>query len=180
MNVIETGYKGLLILEPRVFGDSRGYFMESYNKKTLLAAGIDIEFVQDNQSSSRKGVLRGLHFQNSPFPQVKLIRVLNGLILDVVVDIRREEPTYGKHFSIELSSEKKNQLLVPKGFAHGFVVLSEMAEVLYKCDQYYHPEAEGGIAYNDPSLKIDWRLSSEELILSDKDKIHPNLSEAIF
>ena len=180
MQVIETGFNGLKILEPKILGDERGYFIESYSKKTLLSLGIDIDFLQDNQSSSRKGVLRGLHFQNSPYPQTKLVRVLKGVILDVVVDLRNTEPTFGKHFSIELSSERKNQLLVPKGFAHGFVVLSDMAEVLYKCDEYYHPEAEGGIHYNDPALNINWRLPHSELILSEKDKLYPTLSKATY
>ncbi len=178
MQVIETGFRDLKVLEPKIFGDERGYFMEPYNKQTMLSVGIDLDFVQDNQSSSRRGVLRGLHFQNAPYPQTKLIRVLKGLILDIAVDIRKHESTFGKHFSLELSSEKKNQLLVPKGFAHGFVVLSDMAEVLYKCDEYYHPEIEGGILYNDPSLNIDWLLEESELILSEKDKNHPVLAEA--
>ena len=180
MKVIETDFKGLKILEPAVFGDSRGYFLESYNKATLLKHGIEISFVQDNQSSSRRGVLRGLHFQNAPYAQTKLVRVLSGAILDVVVDIRKTEATFGKHFAIELSSEKKNQLLVPKGFAHGFIVLSEMAEVLYKCDEYYTPAAEGGILFNDPALNIDWQLRESEFLLSDKDKVHPVLAKAVY
>lgn len=180
MQVISTGFRDLFILEPKVLGDARGYFMESYNRKTLLDAGIDTHFVQDNQSSSKRGVLRGLHFQNVPHAQTKLVRVLSGSILDVAVDIRKHEPTFGKHFSIELSTENKKQLLIPKGFAHGFIVLSEQAEVFYKCDEFYSPKADGGIIYNDPSLGIDWRLKFNEFILSDKDKHHPQLAQANF
>jgi dTDP-4-dehydrorhamnose 3,5-epimerase len=180
MQVVATGFKDLFILEPKVLGDTRGYFMESYNRKTLLDAGIDIHFVQDNQSSSKRGVLRGLHFQNAPHAQTKLVRVLSGSILDVAVDIRRHEPTFGKHFSLELSAENKKQLLIPKGFAHGFIVLSEQAEVFYKCDEFYSPRANGGIIYNDPELVIDWKLQSEEFILSEKDKTLPQLIKANF
>jgi dTDP-4-dehydrorhamnose 3,5-epimerase len=180
MNVISTGFKDLFVLELKVLGDARGYFMESYNRKTLLAHSIDIAFVQDNQSSSRKGVLRGLHFQNAPYAQTKLVRVLSGVILDVVVDLRKDQPTFGNHFATKLSAESKKQLLVPKGFAHGFVVLSEQAEVFYKCDEYYNPQADGGILYNDPALGIDWQFKPEELILSEKDKVHPKLNEGKF
>jgi dTDP-4-dehydrorhamnose 3,5-epimerase len=180
MNVVSTDFKGLLVLEPMVLGDSRGYFMESYNKKTLLDVGIDVNFIQDNQSSSKRGVLRGLHFQNAPHAQSKLVRVLSGSILDVVVDLRKDQSTYGKYFSLELSADNKKQLLVPKGFAHGFVVLSEQAEVFYKCDEYYQSQADGGILYNDPALAIDWKFKTEELTLSEKDKTHPTLSIAKF
>lgn len=180
MNIIATDFKDLFVLEPKVLGDARGYFMESFNRKTLLVNGIDLDFVQDNQSSSKKGVLRGLHFQNAPYAQTKLVRALSGSILDVVVDLRKNQSTFGKYFSIELSSENKKQLLVPKGFAHGFVVLSEQAEVFYKCDEYYNPQADGGIFYNDPAIGINWRFEAEELTLSEKDKIHPNLKEAKF
>jgi dTDP-4-dehydrorhamnose 3,5-epimerase len=180
VKVEDTAFKDLLVLEPKVLGDERGYFMESFNRKTLLDYGINVIFVQDNQSSSRKGVLRGLHFQNAPYAQTKLVRVLSGTILDVVVDLRKEESTFSKHFSIELSAANKKQLLVPKGFAHGFIVLSETAEVFYKCDQYYQPNADGGILYNDPSLGIDWRVNPSEFIISEKDKNHPLLSEAKF
>jgi len=180
MNVISTEFKDLYVFEPRVLGDSRGYFMESFSRKTLLEAGIDFNFVQDNQSSSRKGVLRGLHFQNTPYAQTKLVRVLSGSILDVVVDLRSEQPTFGQHFPLEISADNKKQLLVPKGFAHGFIVLSEQAEVFYKCDEYYQPQADGGILYNDPALAIDWLLDSKEFILSEKDKIHPKLVNANF
>lgn len=180
MNIISTGFNDLFVLEPLVLGDERGYFMESFSKRTLTASGIDLNFVQDNQSSSRKGVLRGLHFQNAPYAQSKLVRVLSGEILDVVVDLRKEETTFGKYFSLELSADNKKQLLVPKGFAHGFVVLSEQAEVFYKCDEYYNPQSDGGILYNDPAIGIDWRFSAGELTLSEKDKSHPKLSENKF
>lgn len=180
MNIVDTGFDNLFILEPKVLGDERGYFMESFSRRTLLAAGIDLNFTQDNQSSSRKGVLRGLHFQNAPYAQTKLVRVLSGNILDVVVDLRKEKSTFGRYFSVELSTANKKQLLVPKGFAHGFVVLSDRAEVFYKCDEYYNPQADGGILYNDPAIGIDWRFRPEELILSEKDKVHPKLSENKF
>ena len=180
MKIVTTSFKDLLILEPKVLGDERGYFIESYSKKTLLEMGIKIDFVQDNQSSSSKGVLRGLHFQNAPYAQTKLIRVLSGIIMDVAVDLRRGQSTFGQHFSVELSAENKKQLLVPKGFAHGFVVLSKQAEVLYKCDEYYQPSADSGILYNDPELQIDWRFKPEELILSEKDIRHPKISESKF
>jgi len=180
MNIVSTDFKGLFVLEPKVLGDTRGYFMESFSKRTLSEAGIDLNFVQDNQSSSKKGVLRGLHFQNAPYAQTKLVRVLSGNILDVAVDLRREEPTFGSYFSVELSAENKKQLLVPKGFAHGFVVLSEQAEVFYKCDEYYNPQADGGILCNDPAIGIDWRFKAEELTLSEKDKNHLTLDLAKF
>lgn len=180
MNITLTEFNGLLLLEPKVLGDSRGYFMESFSRRTLAAAGLDFNFVQDNQSRSTENVARGLHFQNAPYAQTKLVRVLSGSILDVVVDLRKEEPTFGKHFAVELSAENKKQILVPKGFAHGFIVLGEQAEILYKCDEYYIPQAEGGILFTDPTLGITFPVSSEQLILSEKDKKHPPLSEAKF
>lgn len=170
MKVIKTEFEGLLILEPKVFEDHRGFFMESYNKQFLENAGIKYNFVQDNQSKSTKGVLRGLHFQRPPHAQTKLIRVLQGKIIDVVVDIRQNSSTYGMSFSVELSADNKRQLLVPKGFAHGFAVLSDEAEILYKCDAFYNKESEDGLLYNDPKMNIDWKLESHELILSDKDQ----------
>jgi len=173
LKLIETSFEGLLVIEPKVHADSRGYFFESYNKRILGNSGIHIEFVQDNQSRSQKGSLRGLHFQKPPHAQTKLVSVLSGLIQDVVVDLRKGQPTFGKYFSIDLSSENKSQLLVPKGFAHGFLVLSEWAEVLYKCDDYYYPETEGGVAYNDPALGIEWKAGAGSLILSGKDQQHP-------
>jgi dTDP-4-dehydrorhamnose 3,5-epimerase len=178
MTITETGFDDLLILEPKVVQDERGYFMESYQYEDLLKQGIDIRFIQDNQSKSRKGVLRGLHFQNAPYAQTKLIRVLSGTILDVAVDLRKSKKTFGKSFTMELSAENKKQLLVPKGFAHGFLVLSEAAEILYKCDEVYHPEAEGGISWNDPALNIDWGMPASEMLLSKRDQQHPILANA--
>jgi dTDP-4-dehydrorhamnose 3,5-epimerase len=180
MNIVETGFDGLVVLKPKVIEDPRGYFMESYRYDVLKSKGIDIHFIQDNQSKSRRGVLRGLHYQNAPYPQTKLVRVLSGEILDVVVDLRKEKSTFGQSFAISLSAENKKQMLVPKGFAHGFLVLSEMAEILYKCDEFYHPEAEGGIMYDDPALKIDWGMKKEDIILSQRDLQHPTLKKAIF
>lgn len=177
MPFIETGIPGLVIFEPKVFEDSRGHFFESYNTQTFLQQGINIKFVQDNQSKSSYGVIRGLHFQNPPHAQCKLVRVLVGTILDVAVDIRTGSPTYGKCFSLELSAENKKQLFIPGGFAHGFSVLSETAEVLYKCDNYYNKESEGGILYNDPSLNIDWQIPANKAIISDKD-LNNSLLEA--
>ena len=158
MAFTETSFPGLLVFEPRVFGDNRGYFFESYNQKVFLAEHLEINFVQDNQASSTFGVIRGLHFQMEPYAQTKLIRVLSGKIIDAVVDLRKNSPTYGKAYTIELSSENKKQLLIPKGFAHGYSVISETAEVFYKCDAFYNKESEGGIAWNDPSLNINWQI----------------------
>lgn len=177
MIVSQTGFNGLLVLEPKVHGDSRGYFMESYNKQTFLDAGIDINWVQDNQSRSSKGVLRGLHYQREPHAQAKLVRVLVGTILDAVVDLRRSEPTFGKPYFIELSADNKKQLLVPKGFAHGFLVLSESADVFYKCDALYHPGSDGGIHYT--SIE-DWGSPLNNIIISEKDSKLPHLREAKF
>ncbi|HQX96025.1 MAG: dTDP-4-dehydrorhamnose 3,5-epimerase [Chitinophagaceae bacterium] len=177
MPFIKTELPGLLVFEPNVFEDSRGYFFEAYNEEQFQQEGIDIRWVQDNQSSSTYGVIRGLHYQLPPFDQTKLVRVLRGKILDVVVDIRKGSPTFGKSFSKVLSAKNKRQLFIPKGFAHGFSVLSEKAEVLYKCDGFYNKESEGGIIYNDPALEIDWRIPAEEAIISDKDKVLPTLAE---
>jgi len=173
----KTEIPGLLIFEPKVFDDPRGYFFESYNENIFKEAGIDLRWVQDNQSSSAYGVIRGLHYQANPHAQVKLVRVLSGKILDVVVDIRKGSPAFGKHFSIELSAENKKQLFIPHGFAHGFSVLSEKAEVLYKCDGFYNKESEGGIHYNDPSLNIDWKIPAGKEIVSDKDLVLPVLAD---
>lgn len=178
MPFIATDIKGLLVFVPRVFGDSRGYFFESYNENTFREAGVDIRFVQDNQSSSSYGVIRGLHFQLPPYAQTKLVRVLSGTILDVAVDIRIGSPTYGKAYMLELSAENKKQLLVPAGFAHGFSVLTEKAEVLYKCDNFYNKQSEGGIIYNDPALGIDWQIPAGSEIISEKDAVLPLLSDA--
>jgi len=175
MAFIKTDFPGLIIFEPTVFEDSRGYFYESYSEKVFAAAGVDIKFVQDNQSKSSYGVIRGLHYQLAPNAQTKLIRVLSGNIQDVVVDIRKGSPTYGKVFSLELSAENKKQILVPKGFAHGFSVLSETAEVLYKCDTFYHKESEAGIFYNDADLNIDWKIPAGKAIISEKDLHNPSL-----
>ena len=177
MPFIKTEFPGLLVFEPNMFEDSRGYFFEAYNEEQFQQEGIDIRWVQDNQSSSTYGVIRGLHYQLPPFDQTKLVRVLRGKILDVVVDIRKGSPTFGKSFSKVLSAKNKRQLFIPKGFAHGFSVLSEKAEVLYKCDGFYNKESEGGIIYNDPALEIDWRIPAEEAIICDKDKVLPTLAE---
>ena len=178
MKLIETPIPDLFIIEPKVFEDSRGYFFESYNMKVLSENGINIPFIQDNESKSSKGVLRGMHYQLAPYAQTKLIRVITGSILDVVVDIRNGSPTFGKHFSIELSGDNKLQLLIPKGFAHGFSVLSEIVVVNYKCDAFYQPNAERGILYNDNDLNIDWRIDLEQAIVSAKDRVNPILSKA--
>jgi len=178
MPFIPTDFPGLMIFEPVVFGDDRGYFFESYNEKAFARdGGISIQFVQDNQARSVYGVVRGLHFQNNPHSQTKLIRALQGCILDVVVDLRTGSPTHGKVFSIELSAENKKQLLVPQGFAHGYSVLSETAEVFYKCDNFYNRETEGGVIYNDPALNIDWKIPAAKMILSAKDTLHPVFAE---
>ena len=176
MNIEQTSIKDLIVLAPSVFEDARGYFFEGYNKNKFSDLGLDINFVQDNQSFSKKGTLRGLHYQNPPFAQTKLVRVLQGEIIDVAVDLRKDSPTYGKHFSVLLSSENKKQLLVPQGFAHGFSVLSETAVVFYKCDQYYNKESEGGIRYDDPALNIDWGMDLKDAIVSEKDIILPTFS----
>lgn len=175
MEIKKTTIEGLLILEPRLFKDSRGYFTEIYHKLKLAEHQITYEFLQDNQSRSTYGVIRGLHFQKAPYGQTKLIRVLEGNIFDVAVDIRPESATYGQWFGLELSAENHLQLLVPAGFAHGFSVLSEHATVFYKCDAYYDPQSDAGICYNDPDLQIDWRLDLDQAIVSDKDRNLPNL-----
>ncbi len=172
----KTDFPGLLIFEPKVFEDKRGYFFESYNENTFKQEGINIIWVQDNQSSSNYGVIRGLHFQLPPYAQTKLVRVLRGEILDVVVDLRKGSPTYGKSCSEILSAKNKKQLLVPKGFAHGFSVLSEKTEVLYKCDGFYNKESEGGIVYNDPALNIDWHIPADKAVVSDKDILLPTFA----
>lgn len=177
MPFYQTDFEGLLVYEPTIFEDNRGYFFESYNEKVFQQQGINYRWVQDNQSSSSFGVIRGLHYQLSPHAQTKLVRVLNGLIQDAVVDIRRKSSTYGKVFCIELSSFNNKQLFIPPGFAHGFSVLSEKATILYKCDTFYNKESEAGILYNDPALNIDWKVPSEKQIISEKDKQLPLLAE---
>jgi dTDP-4-dehydrorhamnose 3,5-epimerase len=171
-----TDLAGLLIFEPKVHRDDRGYFFEAYNEQAFGKQQIDIRFVQDNQSYSSYGVIRGLHYQLNPHAQTKLVRVLAGRILDVAVDMRTGSRTFGRHFSIELSAENKKQLLIPKGFAHGFAVLSAAAEVMYKCDGFYNKETEAGIRYDDPELAIDWQVPPDHVIVSDKDKVLPSLS----
>lgn len=179
MNITETPLKGAYIIEPRIFEDERGYFYESYNQKTFAElTGHDVSFVQDNESRSSYGVLRGMHYQLNPHAQAKLVRVLEGSVLDVIIDIRQGSPTYGQYFGIELSAENKKQLFVPRGFAHGFVTLSERATFFYKCDNYYAPQAEGGVLYNDPAVSIDWKIPQEDMILSPKDKLLKPLAEA--
>lgn len=178
MNVIKTDIEGVLIIEPQVFGDERGYFFESFNAERFLAqTGVEVTFVQDNESRSKRGVLRGLHFQREPHAQAKLVRVVQGRVLDVAVDIRPESPTFGKYVMTELSGENHRQMFIPKGFAHGYVVLEDDTVFQYKCDEYYHPEYEGGIAWNDPQIGIEWGIPERGIILSDKDRKHPILKE---
>lgn len=179
MTVEQTFIKDLVIITPAVFEDERGYFFESYNKSKLSELGINIDFVQDNQSFSKKGTLRGLHYQNPPFAQTKLVRVLQGEIMDVAVDLRKDSPTFGKHFGIILTAENKKQLLIPQGFAHGFSVLSETASVMYKCDQYYNKQSEGGIRFDAADLNIDWGMPLSTAIVSEKDAILPNLENCV-
>jgi len=184
MNIIETGIKGLVVIEPKVFKDSRGYFFESFSQKdfdekvAIPLLGHSVVFVQDNESMSSYGVVRGLHFQLPPFTQSKLVRCVRGAVLDVALDLRRDSPTYLKHFSVELSEENHCQLFIPKGFAHGFSVLSETAVFQYKCDEFYHPESDYGIQLNDPSLKIDWKIPLAQAIISDKDRARKCIAEA--
>ena len=176
MKFSPTGFEGLIQIEPVSYSDSRGYFFEAFNEKVLHAHGIKNRFVQDNQSHSVFGVIRGMHYQLDPHAQVKLVRVLQGRILDVALDIRKGSPTFGRAYTVELSSENRIQLLIPAGFAHGFSVLSTTADVLYKCDHGYNREAEGGILYNDPALKIDWKIDRGNEIVSDKDRVNPMFS----
>lgn len=177
MPVLETNIPGLLVFEPRVHHDDRGYFFESYNRRTWAEAGVQIDFVQDNQARSCKGVLRGLHYQIGEAAQAKLVRVTEGEVLDVAVDVREDSPTYGQWYSILLSAENKKQLLVPRGFAHGYVVLSDTAEFFYKCDNYYSKAHEGGIRYDDPTLLIDWQFNLAEVLVSEKDVVLPRFGE---
>ena len=172
-----TDLPGLMIYEPKVFGDSRGYFFESYNAQAFARQGIAINFVQDNQSHSSYGVIRGLHYQLNPHAQTKLVRVLAGRIIDVAVDLRKGSRTFGRHFSIELSAENKKQLLIPQGFAHGFSVLSETADIAYKCDAFYSKESEAGIKFDDADLGIDWQVPPARAIVSEKDLVLPGLKD---
>lgn len=178
MKTIETGIEGVVILEPDVFGDERGYFFESFSQKRFEELVGPVRFVQDNESKSAYGVIRGLHFQRGKDAQSKLVRVVRGRVLDVAVDIRRGSPTFGQHVAMELSEDNHLQLFIPRGFAHGFAVLSEEAVFQYKCDNYYAPQSEGAIVWNDPALGIDWQIPGEKIILSDKDRRHPLLNDA--
>ena len=177
MKVIDTSIEGAYIIEPRIFSDSRGCFFESYNQKVFDEKIGPIRFVQDNESYSSYGVLRGLHFQKPPFVQSKLVRVISGRVLDVAVDIRKGSPTYGQHVAVELSGENHRQFFIPRGFAHGFVVLSETALFQYKCDNFYAPQSEGAIAWDDPALAIDWRIPADKILLSEKDRHHTMLKD---
>ena len=178
MKMVETGFEGLWVIEPSVFHDSRGFFFEGYNKSRFEAHGLKYDWIQDNQSHSNYGVIRGLHFQKAPYAQAKMIRVLQGAILDVVVDLRKDQPTYGRTYAVELSASNFLQLLIPKGFAHGFSVLSPSADVLYKCDAVYHKESESGLRYDDATLAIDWKIPTESRVVSDKDIVLPAFSNA--
>ena len=178
MAVIKTAIEGVVIIEPTIYGDERGYFFESFNEERFLnEVGVNTRFVQDNESKSKRGVLRGLHFQKPPYAQSKLVRVVKGRVLDVAVDIRRGSPTYGKYVAVELTEDNHRQLFLPRGMAHGFVVLSDEAIFQYKCDEFYHPEADAGISILDESLGIDWRIPTDKAILSDKDTRHGMLAD---
>lgn len=178
MNVIKTDLDGVVIIEPRIFNDDRGYFFESFSERDFFANVREIHFVQDNESKSSYGVLRGLHFQKPPFAQSKLVRVIKGAVLDVAVDIRVGSPTFGKYVAVELSADNHRQFFIPRGFAHGFSVLSDEVIFQYKCDNFYAPQYEGAIAWNDPTLNIDWRIPAGDVVLSEKDKKHPLLKDA--
>lgn len=177
MEIIKTNIDGVIIVQPRVLTDHRGYFFESYSERDFIRASGEVRFVQDNESLSSYGVLRGLHFQKPPYAQSKLVRVVKGTVLDVAVDIRKGSPTYGHHVAVELSGENHRQLFIPKGFAHGYVVLEEGTVFQYKCDEFYVPEAEDAVAWDDPDLGIDWRLPASDIILSEKDSSHKRLKD---
>lgn len=178
MNIIPTAIEGVVIIEPKIFGDERGYFFESFSERVFQEKVCGTRFVQDNESKSSYGVLRGLHYQLPPFAQSKLVRVVEGRVIDVAVDIRKGSSTFGQHVAAELTGENHRQFFVPRGMAHGFVVLSETAVFQYKCDNYYAPDCEGSIAWNDPTLNIDWQIPANDIILSEKDKNHPTLDQA--
>ena len=180
MNIIETNIEGVIIIEPRLFEDERGYFFESFNQKEFQEKVCKTTFIQDNESKSSYGVIRGLHFQKPPFAQSKLVRVVKGSVLDVAVDIRKGSPTFGQHVAVELTEDNHRQFFIPRGFAHGFSVLSKEVIFQYKCDNFYAPQSEGAIAWDDPDLGIDWQISIDEILLSEKDKSHPKLAEIIF
>lgn len=177
MNVIKTEIEGLVIIEPRLFRDARGYFFESFSEREFAEKVAPVKFVQDNESRSSYGVLRGLHFQKPPYAQAKLVRVVKGRVLDVAVDLRKGSPTYGKYVAVELSEDNHLQFFLPRGFAHGFCVLSDEVVFQYKCDNYYAPQSEGAVIWNDPDLGIDWRIPQEDVVLSDKDRCHPAFKE---
>ena len=177
MEVIKTAIEGVVIIEPRIFKDARGYFFESFSQREFEEKVGPIKFVQDNESKSCYGVVRGLHFQKPPHTQAKLVRVIKGRVLDVAVDVRKGSPTYGKHVAVELTEDNHRQFFVPKGFAHGFAVLSEEAVFQYKCDNYYAPQSEGAVRWDDPDLAIDWKMPAEDILLSDKDRMNPGLNE---
>ncbi len=179
MEIIKTEIEGVVILEPRIFRDARGYFFESFSVREFEEKVARTTFVQDNESCSSYGVIRGLHFQKPPFTQAKLVRVIKGAVLDVTVDLRKDSPTYGKHVAVELTEDNHRQLFIPHGFAHGFAVLSDEVLFQYKCDNYYAPQSEGGILWNDPVLKIDWRIPLDKVILSEKDTRHPLLKDYV-
>ena len=178
MEIIKTDIEGLLIIKPQIFEDNRGYFFESYNKQSFENNGLDYNFIQDNESKSSFGVIRGLHYQLAPYAQTKLVRVLEGKVLDVAVDLRKGSPTFGKWYSVELSAENKLQFLIPQGFAHGFSVLSQTAIFAYKCDNLYNKDSERGINFNDKSLNIDWKIPADKAIISTKDKVLPCINDA--
>lgn len=177
MNIIKTEIEGLVIIEPRIFRDQRGYFFEAFSEKEFAAKVAPVKFVQDNESRSAYGVVRGLHFQRPPFDQAKLVRVVKGRVLDVAVDLRKGSPTYGRYESVELSEENHRQLFIPRGFAHGFSVLSDEVIFQYKCDNYYAPQSEGAVIWNDPDLAIDWNIPAQDVVLSEKDRMHPRLAD---
>lgn len=180
MNIVGTSIEGLFIVEPRVFGDDRGYFFESYNSKEFAEkTGYDIVFVQDNESKSKYGVVRGLHFQQPPYAQSKLVRVVKGSVLDVAVDIRKSSPTYGRYVAVELSEDNHRQFFIPKGFAHGFAVLTDEVVFQYKCDEFYAPTSEGALAWDDPDLDIDWGIPADKVILSEKDRHHGSFKDFV-
>lgn len=177
MKIIETAIEGVVIIEPQVFEDARGYFFESWNKAKMKEAGLDYDFIQDNQSKSCYGTIRGVHFQKGEFSQAKLVRVLQGAVLDVAVDLRKGSKTFGQHVAVELTAENNRQLMIPRGFGHGFSVLTPTAVFAYKCDNVYNKASEAGVRFDDPDLKIDWRVKPEDAVLSDKDKVLPFLKE---
>lgn len=179
MNVIKTDIDGLVIIEPKVFGDSRGYFFESFSERDFKREVADVDFVQDNESKSSYGVVRGLHFQRPPYAQAKLVRVVKGKVLDVAVDLRKGSPTFGHHVAVELSEDNHRQMFIPRGFAHGFSVLSDEVIFQYKCDNFYAPQSEGAVAWDDPDLDIDWRIPADKALLSDKDMKHPRLKDIL-